>query len=115
MGWKDWPYWLKGGVLAIPIGFILFFVGILLVMVGNYLACPQAGEGVCRNDLFSVTGGFLVFMLTWSVKYISSLDVQNELQIYFYNFLKIILPIIQVFLVGIIVGWIYGKIKSRNQ
>ncbi len=72
MGWKRWPYWLKGGVIGI------IFLLITIILLNLFL-----------NQLFSFSyGRFILEVLSYS-----SLGA----------------------LIGSFIGFLYGKIKNRNQ
>ena len=96
MSWKDWSYWLKGGIIALLIPIILVilfffdiekplyivpyldFIG--LISCGGILDYPSR----CSGGDFSNAIYFLTIPLSW-------------------------------IMIGMFVGWIYGKIKSKLQ
>ncbi|MBS3085684.1 hypothetical protein J4225_03285 [Candidatus Pacearchaeota archaeon] len=80
MGWKDWPYWLKGGVIFE-----------ILLIIGLFLIAFIKGEGLAILFLLIFFGG------------------ENPWEMFtFLGFL------ILYFILGAIIGWIYGKIRNRN-
>ena len=97
MGWKDWSYWLKGGI----IGLILFFLVLIIVSLK-------------LNSDFA----FIVYFLLWM-----PLLFLEDSALFFYQIegypqptiLGIVCIGIVYFLVGSLLGWIVGKVKSRNQ
>lgn len=76
MGWKDWPYWLKGGIIGGGIGFVLSLLSSFSIII--------------RGLVF---GGWPDIELIW-------FDL---------------LLILSTFIVGAVIGWIYGKIKSKTK
>ena len=80
MGWKDWPYWLKGGEIFE-----------ILLIIGLFLIAFIKGEGLAILFLLIFFGG------------------ENPWEMFtFLGFL------ILYFILGAIIGWIYGKIRNRN-
>jgi len=98
MGWKNWPSWLKGGVIGIT----------LYVLIGIFIWFLEG-----KMDAGGMRGFFsFIYFLT------------PGLFIFGYNFdgpivpiytLSIILSIASYFLVGALIGWIIGKLKSKKQ
>lgn len=87
MGWKNWPYWVKGVVIGLLLTLISFYIGSLL----------------------GVTGGLLgiIALLLWMYGVKTNLVLPKVLII---SLPYIILPI-----VGAIIGLIYGKIKKKKE
>lgn len=83
MGWKNLPYWFRGGIIVIIIYVILLFstFGYMTIIMGS---------------IFDILG-------------ISSEGGNSFSR--FYNWW--LLPFITFFIIGTIIGWIYGKIKSK--
>lgn len=87
MGWKDWPYWLKGGI-----------IGVILLLILSLFAVATP-----KSDMGNVFSWAIIliafpFMLTYE-------DSQM---------LNFILFPIYFFILGAIIGWIVGKIKSKE-
>ena len=102
MSWKNWPSWLKGGLISGgAITLIAFFMDLFY-----------------RNTL---NWYHISFIPSWPVLYISGLTGLNKIFIpnSFYYALFILglyaLLFISWFIIGIIIGYIYGKIKSKKQ
>jgi len=86
MGWKNWSYWLKGGVIGILMGFFTFlfllnneeYPSFLLParIVWHYI-CNLSGSSIC---FFSVALSIITYY----------------------------------FLLGALICYIYGKIKNKN-
>jgi len=97
--WKNWPYWVKGGV----IGVLLYgFATIILIPFG---APPFQG-------IMSFPYWIIPTMITlWATYPFGGLVAEfNQTGIFIF-----IGAIIVYFLIGAIAGLIYGKIKNRKQ
>ena len=100
MGWKDWPYWLKGGTIA---GLLdLIFIIIVLIVYGAF-------GGAERGALLYTVGLVQVpsFLAVWYASYTGS---QRSLQF----IISVILGILGYFIEGALIGWIVGKIKGNK-
>jgi len=93
MGWKNWSYWLKGGV----IGLVLEIIIVGLLTIQKYLFCKQI---ICFYQVFNLAG-------TVCMNCNDSADFSVSL------ILILGITIVSI-LIGSIIGWIVGKIKSRN-
>ncbi len=93
MNWKKWPYWVRGGV-------IFSMVGTTGALLTNF-----------ESDFFMlpVFPFILNVGLFISDKSPSSDDLLRE------NFVLTIDVLIGYFIIGSILGWLYGKIKSRKK
>ena len=93
MGWKNWPYWIKGGIIFgfIPI-ITLFLVFIYSRELAALIFIFLFGFGVpaILDDLGYTTEIATRAVIIWGI------------------------PIIIWFIIGSVIGWIYGKIKSRK-
>ena len=104
MGWKEWPYWIKGGILLSALSIIFAF---LLIPFGNYYP----------TDIGSPYWGIILLRPSYVI-----IDfLQNTgLRIYaindsLYSFFKaLVISLILYFLFGSLIGWIYGKIKAKK-
>ena len=92
MGWKDLNYWLKGGILSAIIFVIVF-------LLAFYLDATYGGHP-----------GLLIFPL---IPILSGLFTLNVSGIKFF-IIAIPISLIFWFIVGAIIGGVYGKIKNRN-
>ncbi len=91
MGWKDLDSWLKGGIIGIIVyilATLVFWIIGLIIGAGAFFAIPSL------PSLF-------VFNFEASAGQSSNL------------FWVIIISILVYFLIGALIGWIVGKIKSR--
>ncbi len=109
MGWKDWPHWLKGGVIVAVLYAILFLIYLLVAYSaeGNSQVGGGAGFGLALIPLVlsGIPATFLLSLLP------NSADKSAGVII----LLLFVVCVAQWFVIGIILGWIYGKIKNRNQ
>ena len=112
--WKNWPYWVKGGVL----GIFLYSILVLLVIV-TYVPCPTytppiGGGGSLPNDgecftTASKVVGIISSIVLYPVGQLFKLEIFKHQDV-----AQLIFPILYLFVVGAILGWLYGKIKDRK-
>lgn len=93
MSFKDWPYWLKGGIIGLIILFILYIFSYFSHIISNI------------NLEFIFT--FTINILAMPTFLVITRFVTDKPTL----FLLIPSIIIYYFLIGVIVGWIIGKIK----
>jgi len=95
MGWKKWSYWLKGGI----IGIIVFII--LLVLSAIF---PSYGLG----NIFQ-----------WIIVFIGSIIMVPARSLFSFKLgppiTNFYVPMIVLFILGAIIGWIYGKIKQGKE
>ena len=106
MGWKDWPYWVKGGIIFAFIGlFVLCYFVFFEKIPGISVPCPwesQPGESPSSIEIFCD-------------KLPRSIDGWLQWEYYpFKAFLIRFIFIIVFVMVGLLIGWIYGKIKAKK-
>jgi hypothetical protein len=95
-------YWFRGGILA-----LLLYVVITAILIPF-------------GDIDYLCSSFLYFS-EWLIPPFICIDLLyiNLILIGIFGisfrFLLIIIPIIVYFLIGTLLGWIYGKIKNRKQ
>lgn len=114
MGWSNWPRWLRYGIIfAVVNTFLLKF----LPFVGELLGGDAPGGGfnglIVAVIFFVVVVLFLPNMPLYSplrglCEGTSSFAVCNSIVSYFSL-------IVTGFVIGVIVAWIVGKVKSRKQ
>ena len=97
MGWKDLPYWIKGGVI--------FFVFRIVIGAIIILSSPRGDFGR------ALMLGFLDLPITLIIAN-SPLNI-NIGSYLMNNVLLTILGLIFWFVIGAIIGWIVGKIKNK--
>ncbi|MDO8564349.1 MAG: hypothetical protein Q7R87_05050 [Nanoarchaeota archaeon] len=92
MAWKDWSYWLRGGIILS----IIFAVFLLLAL---YLDSTYGGHPG------------LSFLLLMPVALLIKVNGLNTM-----SFMMVAIPLSLIFwfAMGTLIGWIYGKLKNRN-
>lgn len=88
MGWKDWSYAKKGFI----IGLIILSIPITIYIIGFIFFSKNCGPW-CIEVYGSEFIGSLFFILATPLS------------------ILLLIPLI----LGAIIGWLYGKIKNKNQ
>lgn len=108
MEWKEWPSWLKGGIIF----------GLLMVILS--FTIPLLFNTILGKFLISIIYiPFIVFPLRIFSELFFSQNSQglfaNTLGIFFRtpSILGFIIIFIIYFIIGAIIGWIVGKIKKK--
>jgi uncharacterized membrane protein YeaQ/YmgE (transglycosylase-associated protein family) len=99
MIWKNLPNWLKGGIIGLVIGAILSLIEVLC-----YSTCDSFGCVVCGFP--TIIGAVLSYPLSWFGQFSDNL-------LFFFVFP--VFNIIGLIIICALIGWIMGKIKSKNQ
>ncbi|MBS3079948.1 hypothetical protein J4221_00590 [Candidatus Pacearchaeota archaeon] len=113
MGWKKLPYWLMGGVIGLIVSiciFLLFFTFISPVydyIFNNYFNYAADFERILSLITLSFYLGFLID----EGSMISIIPIISHYVVLWY----VILVTFSYFVIGSIIGWIYGKIKQRKK
>jgi hypothetical protein len=101
---KNYPYWARGGIVSV----VLSAVVALILFI--FFTCSTPFTDSCWFPSWAV------------IFYLPLVIFQINLPVYPASFadtaflIKIILAaIIFYFIIGAIIGWIYGKIKNRNK
>ncbi len=101
MGWKDWPTWLKGGVIGLFLGLFIVFA----YFVSDVSKSLFGGNSSITIMTIIITAPFiLIYVFSLGILF-SNNDSLFRLGLY-------LSPIIY-FIIGAIIGWIVGKIKGR--
>ena len=103
MGWKNWSYWLRGGIvfdLLVIIIFLLLYV--LWLIIG--------GSGIYSLMNLILFPLYWIFQVTRPVTFLEVFVFGSFLP----NFQGIIILLTIYFIIGAIIGWIVGKIKKRK-
>jgi len=103
--WKNLPYWLKGGIITT---ILCLIIALALVPFGDdtggYLILPYWFIPTLIGSAIICTPFVWIFgPLAW--------DNIND---FFFHFGFAVTGIIFYFLIGAIIGWIYGKIRNRK-
>jgi len=91
MGWKDWPYWLKGGV----IGLIAGIIDIIAALAFQAPTC-EIGATCPQQHIIGKIALLLIY----------------PLQILGKSIPTVITILIYFFIIGAIIGLIVGKVKK---
>ncbi len=97
MVWKDWPYWLRGGVIATILSLGLPYIISLIIKLLRVMKIESLAN---------------IFNGIWDIFYKiiiapTSIIVGRQLNTWILTFLL-------WFIIGSIIGFIYGKIKNRS-
>ena len=100
MKWKNLPYWLKGGFFG------LLFILFIQILVSNF-----------PDNIVSRLFAFYIIFTFWYVLRIPVFDIDishlSNLGL-FYVKMSFILIYIFHFLIGAVIGLIYGKVKLKK-
>ena len=96
MGWKDWPYWLKGGIIVSVFALIFRLAGSMFLLFDS-------------SNIFERILSYISFFLGYPF----GIPLANILNTGI-TIIDFILFLIFYSLIGALIGWIYGKIKSRK-
>ena len=103
MSWKKLPYWLKGGIIGGSIGLLLAIFSNMGTFVLD-ISYPRS----------------LVY-LSYPALYVSGLLIFSIIGCKSFGCVLLLMPlfgflvILQGFIIGAIIGWIVGKIKSKKR
>ena len=118
---KHWPYWARG--LIISAGCILLLAIILSIAVASSSLCGlNSGPGeshTCNlSERIQAFGGIMRMILIFPlINTLHSIFKYHSLEILLQatDGFSIMLIIVCTLLLGSGLGWLYGKIKNRNQ
>ncbi len=115
MRWKNWPYWLKGGVIGVIIWLILI---IFYKVSGLILSCEIPTLDImngncCYNFIqdFILEISFIPSLLHISSSIGSPCGHVGPISVFSFW----IISFISYIMIGSLIGFIYGKIKNRNK
>ena len=96
--WKNWPNWLKGGIIAVSINLILMIIAIIYALIAN----------ASRDAIIYLIGLVQIpsFIAVWYASYTNTDSL-------FEGIIALMLGLTGYFLEGVIIGWLIGKIKSK--
>ena len=105
MGWKDWSSWLKGGIIVTILYAIYSIISVLISILFPKLI---SGSSLIENLIFfpQVLGMYLVIFKSGFNFIESKLSFTQYFEIF-------IIGIIFYFLIGAVIGWIFGKMKKK--
>ena len=108
MGWKERPYWFKGGIVGISCGFIIV---VLTIIMCPYISYDIHGLGSSSRICdFLWIPSFIIFILVSSLLNLIGLGENYILNlVVYFIFLGLLF-----FLTGMLIGWIVGKIRIKQ-
>lgn len=110
MNLKKWPYWVRGGIIAILIGIAWYFFNRLLFINSGVILVLSA------TPFISVIASVATILFQWPMIGWAVLRTGDYFPIGkdTETILMISLNICWLFILGALVGWLYGKIKGRS-
>lgn len=112
MGWKDWPYWKRGGVIGLVISTLMViplnFTPLVILFQFWLFWILGMPFGLASYRIFGYFFDFIVDNLPHDV-------IAYDVIAYKIFFIQNVSMIFNFLVLGTIIGYIYGKIKSRNQ
>ena len=106
MRWKEFSYWLRGGIV---IGFILFALFLILQVYAN---ATYTGWEILGNPIALVILNILNSLII--LKFFTIPNLPPILSWGSDNlFISYIIAIASFFIIGAVIGWVYGKIKKN--
>ncbi len=104
MGWKDWPSGLKVGII---LGVVFFLISLFLSFA-LFSKTPNADLG------FAIPIMIIGLPIYWIVGYIVNISSPTLANSHLFSAIIGIFSVtIQWFIIGYIIGWIYGKMKRK--
>ncbi len=114
MGWKTWPYWLKGGIIAVLIYLLISIISLIEFQI-NY---GKSDMGTLGYWIIMLFGIFLFMFYEKLFLFINYLFYQepypNKTEL-LPLIVFILLNAIIYFLIGSIIGFLINKIKSKKK
>jgi hypothetical protein len=114
MGWKDWPYWLRDGIISV------IFLGALVILSFYIPFLKSFFYGEWHGDYITNGGGeiigvmlLLMYLLVSSI-FLGSIGLMANNMPLFGVIISIILSVIYYFAIGAFISWIYVKIKGER-
>ena len=109
MGWKNWPSWLKGGIIAGIIFIIVLVLSLFIPSLGCNTSKPLPEGEMYENCTPTQLSEILLLP---SYIPLNILEIHNDYLALSFAF---IFSLIIYFLIGTIIGWIFGKIKLKKK
>lgn len=104
MNWKNWPYWVKGGILlGVTIALLFSLVTIFRV--------PVLSNYVENNSGLFLGIPILLSMMTG----LGHVDIMMGKMDLLAHITFLLVTFVLYFPIGAIIGSLYGKIKNRKQ
>jgi hypothetical protein len=117
MNWKNWPYWLKGGIIG-SLTYLIIIVPSLYFTINDIGIFDNIGFNFYL--ILSLPSAVIPFFGNCSFNYGFNPSKYSYCDIF--GFVTGSLPVVALFfsfityfIIGGIIGYIYGKIKNRKQ
>ncbi|MEK6871967.1 MAG: hypothetical protein AABX16_03630 [Nanoarchaeota archaeon] len=109
MGWSELPTWVKGGVILSGI-YLVFFLTIQIILNQIIIDSPLGFLFYLLLIYYPV--GFILSFFPREIFVEHSYDVLSEFTILGW-IIGLIGVLLITFIIGALIGWIYGKIKGN--
>lgn len=113
MGFKDWPSWLKGGVILGIVYIILLFMFYLYGLLLNYWDKVGTVPIIAQIPMF--IGLLLIFLPIALVNSIIPIAMSPGSFFSKITLIGYVGGFVFYFIIGALIGFIIGKLKSKNQ
>ncbi len=107
MGWKTWPRWLKGGIIAL----LIWFISFIIVYIYLYLLKGDIRISRLSNSSFLMTTWILIIFFSIMPMMLLGFGAEAGIDIII---IFILLYLCFLFFIGSLTGLIIGKIKSKR-
>jgi len=113
MGWKQWPSWLKGGL----IGLVLAVVMLALLFISLVFGFFNLSElfGFFLNLSFQLSENFAKFLGVNLCNVDGEICHGGNFSFLFELVFPWLIYFIIYFIIGTPIGWTIGKMRNRNQ
>ena len=102
MNWKNWPYWVKGGIIGAIV--------MILIIGVDYVGACYGGTKQEFCGYFTIMASLpLAFLLLGKLTAFEIFSTKVSITEYMVS------AVILYFILGAFIGFLYGKYKSRKQ
>ncbi len=102
MSWKNWPYWLKGGIIGVGVVLISSFI------IGGITGIAPDNIIINLFYIFLIPGIIILAVMRFKTYGYEMPDMT-----FFEYVLMAVISIIPYFIIGAIIGWVYGRFKKK--
>jgi len=111
--WKDWPYWLKGGVIGIVVGVMISILNIIPAMFFKIPVLVIFFWGILLMIFMLIFCGIALPATNFGGGILGTCE--TRLPLYFSAVLSAVIIVGFWFGIGAVIGWITGKIKEKRK
>ena len=117
--WTKWPYWVRGGVTAFFISVAIIALTLFFNLLDNHGGWK--GQGIISYVFIAI--GFVSIITFFLIEFPGS-EIQEILFRFrsghspkdiVIGYSTLIIGLIFWTILGMLIGWLYGKIKNRNK